>query len=157
MFASSRALDRLGNHGKVVTVRTTRGFCRIDCVIINKKGAIIRGLSGIRKLSPRHAALFVMPVSEQQNFWMKGMLFHIDVVMFTRQGVASSVFENCSPGSLESISSKGPARFALESAAGVSGRLGLRVGARLAYWQLPLRAKSPHFIKYSRGASRIPT
>ena len=74
-----------------------------------------QGLSFREALSPNAGMLFVFSESDKHGFWMKDMLFPIDIIWFDDEFVVVDVKENLSPESYPEIfKPRVPARFALE-------------------------------------------
>ena len=74
-----------------------------------------QGLSFREVLSPNAGMLFVFSGSDKHGFWMKDMLFPIDIIWFDNEFVVVDVKENLSPESYPQVfKPRVPARFALE-------------------------------------------
>jgi uncharacterized membrane protein (UPF0127 family) len=72
--------------------------------------------------------LFVWPTVREAPMWMKNTLIPLDMVFINPDGTIRTVVENAKPLSLTIIPSGGPVKATLELAAGVTGKLGIRVG-----------------------------
>lgn len=74
-----------------------------------------QGLSLREVLSLNTGMLFVFSESDKHGFWMKDMLFPIDIIWFDDEFVVVDVKENLAPESYpEVFKPRVPARFALE-------------------------------------------
>jgi len=98
----------------------TRGkiiFNNIEFVveIVDTPELRAQGLSFREALSPNAGMLFVFSESDKYGFWMKDMLFPIDIIWFDDEFVVVDVKENLAPESYpEVFKPRVPARFALE-------------------------------------------
>ena len=98
----------------------TRGKIIFDDIefiveIVDTPGLRARGLSLREALSPNAGMLFVFSGSDKHGFWMKDMLFSIDIIWFDNEFVVVDVKENLSPESYPQVfKPRVPARFALE-------------------------------------------
>lgn len=88
-----------------------------------------RGLGGRASLAADEGMLFVFPEDGKYSFWMKDMLFSIDIlwlavdgtIVYIEQGVAPDTY----PGN---FASPGPARYVLELPAGFVSKNIVSVG-----------------------------
>lgn len=91
-----------------------------------------RGLSGHAPLKENEGMLFVFERAEKQRFWMKGMLFSIDII-WIEDGAITGIEKNApvpEEGEIlpRTYSSPGPVEYVLEVPAGTADRYGLTVG-----------------------------
>ena len=104
--------------------------------IANNMEYWMRGLGGVKSMKKNVGLLFVYPFPANQTFWMKGMLFPIDIICFDNDNVCVDIFTNCEPPTSDSIvdlvkySTTGFARTALEVNAGESQ--GIKKGDKLS-------------------------
>ena len=56
------------------------GDTRISVEIVQSKDELAKGLSGRPSLNADSGMLFIMPKKDNYTFWMKGMLFSIDII-----------------------------------------------------------------------------
>lgn len=91
------------------------------------------GLAGKTKIEK--PMLFVFPETKVHVMWMKGMLVPIDIVFFDENGMVTVVYSNVPPIVGPKYSSKTPAKYAIECAAGHAGKLGLVPGARIRIFE----------------------
>ena len=86
--------------------------------------AWVKGLSGRTELSGGHGLLFVYQTSEPRSFWMKGMLFPIDIVYIDESSKVVHVEKAVPPirpnDELKLYPSRVPIKYALEINAGES-------------------------------------
>ena len=84
----------------------------------------VKGLSGRTELSEGHGLFFVYQTEEPRSFWMKGMLFPIDIIHIDESNKVVRVERDVPPirpnDELKLYSSKVPIKYALEVNAGES-------------------------------------
>lgn len=89
-----------------------------------------KGLSGRTGLPAGTGMLFVFEESGLQGFWMKDMLFSIDMLWLDSNYRVVHIEADASPDSYPKVFlSKEPARFVLEVPAGWSKEKGIEVGS----------------------------
>lgn len=95
-----------------------------------------RGLSGREGLGEDEGLLFLLPTSREYGFWMKDMLFPIDI-LWIQDGVIIDITENAevptSPYNLPQYSPIGPVDTVLEVNAGFVDKHDLRLGTSVRY------------------------
>lgn len=94
-----------------------------------------QGLSGRESLAPDEGMLFVFEEEKPLHFWMKEMLFPLDIIWIDAQcrmvGVAADVPTpppNAGSDEIPRAQSPSPARYVLEVNAGEAERIGLQAG-----------------------------
>jgi len=88
-----------------------------------------RGLSSYTGLGPEEGMLFVFPQDGAYSFWMKDMLFPIDILWIDADGHIVHIERSVSPKSYPaSFTPDSPARYVLEVPAGFSEEHGLTAG-----------------------------
>ncbi|PIR46833.1 MAG: hypothetical protein COV07_02090 [Candidatus Vogelbacteria bacterium CG10_big_fil_rev_8_21_14_0_10_45_14] len=88
-----------------------------------------RGLSGRDMLPDGYGMLFDMENSDLHPFWMKDMLFSIDILWLDANRKTVHIERNVSPDTYpKSFSSKVPARYILELSSNSADKYGLRIG-----------------------------
>lgn len=88
-----------------------------------------QGLSGRAGLAADEGMLFVFPEDGEYAFWMKDMLFSIDILWLSANGEVVYMAQNISPDTYpQSFRSDVPARYVLELPAGYAGAHGVSVG-----------------------------
>ncbi len=84
----------------------------------------VKGLSGRTELSGGHGLFFVYQTSEPRSFWMKGMLFPIDIIYIDELSKVVHVEKDVPPirpnDESKLYSSRVPIKYALEVNAGES-------------------------------------
>lgn len=88
-----------------------------------------RGLSGFTGLSKNEAMLFVFEKPSTLGFWMKDMLFSLDMVWLDGDKKVVFIEQNVSPDTYPKVFESGlPAQYVIEFAAGTVKRLGTKKG-----------------------------
>lgn len=91
-----------------------------------------QGLSGFKGLLKNEGMLFVFDVPDNVGFWMKDMLFPIDIVWIDSDMKVVSFKENVSPDTFPQILYPNtPALYVLEVTAGTVSSLGLQKGDKV--------------------------
>ncbi|MCC7276038.1 MAG: DUF192 domain-containing protein [Alphaproteobacteria bacterium] len=96
----------------------------------------MQGLMYRRSLAPDRGMLFVYEEDAPLAMWMKNTYVPLDMLFLKADGRIINIIENVPPQTLDSRPSDGPARAALELAAGTAARLGIRPGDRVVHERL---------------------
>lgn len=92
-----------------------------------------QGLSGRPTLGEREGLLFVFPQAGVYNFWMKDMLFPIDIIWIGEDRRVVDLTEDARPESYpKTFASRVPARYVLEVPAGTVRRENFVIGDPVA-------------------------
>lgn len=101
----------------------------IEVQIAQTDSARQKGLSGRRSLDPNTGMLFIFENPDFYGFWMKDMLFAIDIIWLDEDmrivHIESSVDPTTYP---QTFISKVPAKYVLEVLAGFAIQKGLKIG-----------------------------
>lgn len=90
-----------------------------------------KGLSGLKSLGTREGMLFIFPKSDFHGFWMKDMLFSIDIIWLGADFKIKSIAKGVKPESFPKIfRPEKESRFVLEVNAGFADEYGLKIGDR---------------------------
>ncbi|MES2994739.1 MAG: DUF192 domain-containing protein [Patescibacteria group bacterium] len=90
------------------------------------------GLSGRKDIADDYGMLFVFDAAGKHGFWMKDMLFTIDIVWLSDDGTIVHVEHSVPPSSYPSVLvTPVPASFALETNAGYAKEHGWDTGTKL--------------------------
>ncbi len=88
-----------------------------------------RGLSGRSGLAADEGMLFIFPDDGEYPFWMKDMLFSIDMVWISADGKVVYMALNVSPDTYPQVfRPEVPARYVLELPSGYAREHGIRIG-----------------------------
>ncbi len=91
-----------------------------------------QGLSGRAFLADDEALLFAFPSDGIYGFWMKDMLFSVDMIWADADGIVVHIAKNASPESYpKSFVPAAQSRYVLEVDSGTANWLGLKVGDRI--------------------------
>jgi uncharacterized membrane protein (UPF0127 family) len=91
-----------------------------------------QGLSDKMSLGQDEGMLFIFDSPGRYGFWMKNMLFPIDMIWLDQDAVVVSIDSDVTPDSYPNIYyPKSDALYVLETNAGLSKRWGLEVGHKL--------------------------
>jgi uncharacterized membrane protein (UPF0127 family) len=101
--------------------------------IADDAGKRERGLSGREELGKNEGMLFIFSNQRRQTFWMKEMMFAIDIVFINNGRVIEMVENVLAPkegedGRRITASSKNPAEWVLEVNSGWAEKNGIKVG-----------------------------
>lgn len=97
--------------------------------VADTKDTLAKGLSGNKGLLPNEGMLFIFPKPEFSGFWMKDMLFPIDIIWFDENSKIVDVWENAMPESYPQIHTpRSPSQFVLEVTAGFFLKHNLKIG-----------------------------
>ena len=93
-----------------------------------------QGLSGHPGLGVSEGMLFIFPEEARHSFWMKDMLFSIDIIWISSEGRVVAIEKHASPDSFpRSFTPNTPAQYVLEVAAGFSDAHGISEGDRVEF------------------------
>ncbi len=115
--------------GEVLVAGTVRVHVDVAATDLTRE----QGLSGKEGLSPNQGMWFIFPTSDAYIFWMKDMLFPIDII-WVNEGKIVDLAANVPPpadlppGPLPRYQPAEPADRVLEVSAGFAQRHGLKVG-----------------------------
>ena len=91
-----------------------------------------KGLSYHKPLVENEGMLFVFPKSDYYRFWMKDMLFPIDIIWLDENMRIVDVWENAAPESYPKLSTpRASSQFVLEVPAGFYLKHNLKIGDKL--------------------------
>ena len=113
------------------------GEARIRVLVADTQSERAAGLSGYAGLPEDAGMLFVLPEPTQPAFWMKGMLFAIDII-WLRDGTVVQIDASVPPPPEDTADEQlpryrpdEPITHVLELTAGSAARLGITVGSRV--------------------------
>lgn len=92
-----------------------------------------QGLSGFPSLAPYDGMLFEFNEDGMYSFWMKDMLFPIDILWLDAEGKVITIAPLVPPESYpQPFTPDSPARYVLEIPAGFAARYGIVVGTKVS-------------------------
>ena len=89
----------------------------VKAEVVNTETRIEKGLGGRTSLPEGRGMLFAMSQDDTQHFWMKGMLFPIDII-WIENGRVIGCEKNISPSDPRTFASPSDAGYVLEVPAG---------------------------------------
>lgn len=92
-----------------------------------------QGLMFRKSMAQDAGMLFTFERDQVASFWMKNTEIPLDMLFIARNGRIADMHRNAQPHSLRSIRSKMPVFAVLEINAGLTSRLGIRVGDRIEH------------------------
>lgn len=92
-----------------------------------------QGLMFRPAIAPDEGMLFVYPVDQPLAMWMRNTLVSLDILFLKADGTIINIHPRATPHSTATLPSDGPARGALELAAGTAERLSIRPGDRVVH------------------------
>lgn len=93
-----------------------------------------RGLSGYGEIGIDEGMLFVFDTDSAHSFWMKDMLFPIDIIWLDAEGKVVHIERNVSPETYPaSFTPDSAARYVLETQAGFSQKYDIQIGSRATF------------------------
>ena len=110
------------------TVRINGQTLRVDVADTPKERE--QGLGGRHGLAEDEGMLFVFQTDGRWGFWMKDMLFSIDIVWLSGEGKVVDTIKNVAPDTYPAYSflPNVPARYVLELPAGLVTRYNVQIG-----------------------------
>lgn len=118
-----RTSDTQGAEENVITIAS------FTVETVSDPESVRKGLSGRDNLPKDHGMLFILDDRRPHAFWMKGMLFPLDILFFDRNRKLINIFRHLLPCKrCISVSPSRPAAYVLEINAGLSRELGIQVG-----------------------------
>lgn len=124
-------IDKIVRHD--VTVLMPKGALEVE--VANTKPSRELGLSFRPSMGDDEGMLFVFPVPGRYGFWMKDMLFSLDMVWINENGIVVWIERNVTPESYTSgkkaFINQSDASYVLEMNAGLAERFGLYLGSKV--------------------------
>lgn len=102
--------------------------------ISNEEGERVRGLSGVRHIDINEGMLFMFPVDGTYGIWMKDMLFPIDVMWVSSDGVVVHIERHILPESFPQVyTNKVPARYVIETVGDFAELHNIEIGSLVTF------------------------
>lgn len=118
--------------GKPLQTRVFLGNSEIVVNVVDTPEGREKGLSGHKSLESNEGMLFIFPEEKQHGFWMKEMLFPIDIIWLDSKKRIIYVKENAKPESYPEVYTPSTAaQFVLEVPEGFFAQHHLKVGDSL--------------------------
>lgn len=108
------------------------GTTPVMASVADSQAERVAGLSGVPSLEPNEVKLFIFDYDEQWSFWMKDMLFSIDMIWVDASSTIVYIAEDVTPESFpKSFKPTKPARYVIETVAGFANEHNIGVGDRV--------------------------
>ncbi len=91
------------------------------------------GLMYRKSMEQEQAMLFIFPEVEVHSFYMKNTEFPLDIIYIDENSKIVSFQKNAQPFDETGLSSQVPVKYVLEINAGLSDKIGLKVGDSIAF------------------------
>lgn len=113
-----------------ISITTPKGKLTIE--VADTKSSRELGLSGRQAMGKEDGMLFVFDVPGRYGFWMKDMLFPLDIIWINQNGFVVEVERNAKPDSYpKTYMNASPASYVLELNAGVAEQEGIFIGSKV--------------------------
>lgn len=105
---------------------------RVD--VVDTAEGRAQGLSGRERLGPTEGLLFVFPENDYHGFWMKDMLFPIDIIWIDNNFIIVDIERSVRPDTFPRVfEPKVPARFVIETSANFTDSFSIEVGGFVTF------------------------
>jgi len=132
VLVASAVFSDTGNKVRVVTLIIAGQKIYAD--VADTPSLRSKGLSGKKVLDTNNGMIFVFDEPGLYSFWMKDMLFSIDIIWFNENREVIDVWENAHPFSYpKSYAPEQMAKYVLEVSAGFSENFGIKNGDKLEF------------------------
>lgn len=112
------------------TITAPNGVIRVE--VADTKSSRVLGLSGRKGLAEDTGLLFIFDTSGKYGFWMKDMLFPLDIIWINDDGFIVEIERNISPDTYpKTYVNAIPARYVLEVQAGEAEKKGVYIGTKV--------------------------
>jgi uncharacterized membrane protein (UPF0127 family) len=115
-----------------LVIATKGGERRLSVEIADNDPERSKGLMFRRSMPDDSGMLFDFVTDRPVSMWMKNTYIPLDMLFIGSDGVIGSIAQRTTPLSERTISSNGPVRYVLEINGGLSDKLGIRPGDRVA-------------------------
>lgn len=134
------AITRAGNIASILpfgkTASAQIGKNKINLIVAKNDKDRIKGLSGRKNLGENEGMLFVFEKKDKHGFWMKEMLFPIDIIYIDDDTVVYIV-ENApsraQAPNLTIYTPPEPANYVLETNAGIAKKFNIKKGTKITF------------------------
>ena len=109
---------------------------KINLIVARSEKDKIKGLSERKSLPSGEGMLFIFNKPDRYPFWMKGMLFPIDIIYLANNSVVYIVENAPAPGQAPNLTiykPDQPANYVLELNSGMVGKLGIKKGTKITF------------------------
>ncbi len=126
------SVERIVRSGKEVALPQGSVYAEV----VDTPQSRAKGLSGRASLADDEGMLFIFEHPGKYGFWMKDMLFPIDMIWISENGTVMHIERNVSPESYlqnppKTFINKADAKYVLELAAGRAEKMGVYLGVKV--------------------------
>lgn len=120
------------SHNDIATI--TIGSTPLSVTLANTFEKRAKGLSGQKELPVDEGMLFAFPEDGIYGFWMKDMLFSLDIIWISAHGTVVYIEKSVAPSTYPTtFTPTVPARYVLEVPAGFSEEHNIFVGSKVRF------------------------
>ena len=120
--------NKIIRHTRII--KTPNGEIRTE--VADTKSSRELGLSGRQKMEDNEGLLFIFDTPGRYGFWMKDMLFSLDIIWINKDGVVVEIERNVKPESYpKAFINASPATYVLEINEGEAEKKGLFIGSKV--------------------------
>lgn len=104
--------------------------------VAKNKFTVARGLMFRKSLGAREGMLFVFENEGKRSFWMKNTLIPLDIVWLDKNKKVVNIAKQTQPCQSDkclTYRNQNPAKYVLEISAGLSEKIGLRIGSEVLF------------------------
>lgn len=109
-----------------------RKVSSFEAEVANSEKLRTQGLMNRDSLDKDKGMLFLFPDEETRYFWMQNTQIPLDIIYVNSKKRVVHIVENAEPYDLKLLSSREPAKYALEINAGLSKVQGIEKGQRMS-------------------------
>lgn len=111
-----------------------KGVC-VRAEVADSKSKRAQGLMFMKSLDEKSGMLFVFNKEAKYGFWMKNMLFPLDIIWINAKKMIVDIDAGVSPckGDCDTIAPKAPVRYVLEVNSGFTKKNNIKVGDRVKF------------------------
>ena len=91
------------------------------------------GMMWRKSMEENQGMLFIMDRAEPQSFWMRNTYIPLDIIFIDQQKRILNIRKNAKPQTLDPQPSQGDALYVFEIIGGLSDKLGIQPGDRIAF------------------------
>lgn len=110
------------------------GNAKLSVAIADESSKQTKGLSEVNKMADDQGMLFIFPQPIIPAFWMKDMLFSLDIIWIDVSGTIIRIEKNVSPDTFpKTFSPSSPVKYVLEVNSGWSDRNNVQTGNNINF------------------------
>lgn len=125
VFSEKNKSDSIVIQGKTFSVEVAKTEAELK-----------KGLSGHKPLLDNEGMIFLFDREDTYGFWMRDMLFPIDIIWLTKDWKITHIENSIAPETYPKVySSTFPSKYVLEVSAGTAERLGWEIGDAVLFYK----------------------